>query len=196
MLNTINNCASDVEVEVFDFLVEPTINIPNPGSINCIDSLVEIIATVSDASNFDFAWSTPNGNYVADTFTLSPIVDNEGLYELYVINNVNGCSSNMTIPVVEDFDYPIVDMGPPGELTCYAPQYTIDATSSSSGPGFNYDWSDSAGNIVSGDGTLQPVVDMGGTYTLIITNTDNQCKDTSSIQITVNQFDPIAIASL
>jgi gliding motility-associated-like protein len=194
VLNTVNNCATDVEVDVFDFLVDPTINIPDPGSINCVDSLVEIIATVSDASNFDFEWTTPNGNYVADTFTLSPIVDVEGFYELSVVNNVNGCESSLTIPVIEDYDYPIVDMGPPGELNCINTQYTIDATNSSNGANFNFDWSDSEGNIVSGDGTLQPVVDEGGLYTLIITNTSNQCKDTSSIQITVNQFDPIAIA--
>lgn len=194
VLNTVNNCESTLNVEVFDFLVEPTINIPDPGSINCVDTIVEIIATVSDASNFDFEWTTPNGNYVADTLTLSPIVDVEGFYELYVINNVNGCESSLTIPVIEDYDYPIVDMGPPGELDCYEPQYTIDATNSSNGPNFNYDWSDSDGNIVSGDGTLLPVVDEEGIYTLIITNTDNQCKDTSSIQITDNQIDPDAIA--
>ena len=194
VLNTVNNCATEVDVDVFDFLVDPTINIPDPGSINCVDSLVEIVATVSNASNFNFQWSTPNGNFVADTFTLSPIVDVEGFYELSVINNVNGCESSLTIPVIEDYDYPIVDMGPPGELTCYDPQYTIDATNSSSGPIFNYDWSDSGGNIVSGDGTLEPVVDQDGIYTLIITNTDNQCKDTSSIQITVDQVDPDALA--
>ena len=194
VLNTATNCEIDLEVQVFDFLIDPTINIPDPGSINCVDTIVEIIATVSGASNFDFEWTTPNGNYVADTLTLSPVVDVEGFYELSVVNNVNGCESSLTIPVVEDYDYPIVDMGLPGEINCINTEYTIDATNSSNGANFNYDWSDSEGNIVSGDGTLQPVVDEGGLYTLIITNTSNQCKDTSSIQITVNQFDPIAIA--
>lgn len=194
VLNSVNNCATEVDVDVFDFLVDPTINIPDPGSINCVDSLVEIIATVSDASNFVFQWSTPNGNFVEGTNTLSPTVDIEGFYELSVTNNVNGCESSLTIPVIEDYNYPVADLGPPGELTCYDPQYTIDATSSSNGTNFNYDWSGSEGNIVSGDGTLEPVVDEDGIYTMIITDTDNQCKDTASIQITINQIDPEALA--
>jgi gliding motility-associated-like protein len=194
VMNTINNCSSEVDVDVFDFLIDPTINIPDPGSINCVDSLVEIVATVSDASSFDFQWSTPNGNFVEGTNTLSPTVDIEGFYELSVINTINGCESALTIPVIEDYNYPVADLGPPGELTCYDPQYTIDASNSSNGSNFNYDWSNSAGNIVSGNGTLEPVVDQEGIYTMVITDTDNQCKDTASIQITVNQVDPDALA--
>ena len=47
---------------------------------------------------------------------------------------------------------------------------------------------------MSGNGTLEPVVDEAGIYTMIITDTDNQCKDTASIQITVDQVDPEAFA--
>ncbi|GEM_PF-3352123 len=54
-------------------------------------------------------------------------------------------------------------------LSCANPQLTIQATASPSGSNVSYQWMTSDGNIVSGANTLNPVVDMAGTYTLSVT---------------------------
>ena len=192
--NTVNNCATDVDVEVFDFIQYPNITQVDPGAINCVNEEVEIISTVSNASSFTFVWSTPDGNIVEGANTLSPLVDQAGDYTLLVINTANFCESEETITIIEDYNYPTADAGPPGELTCYDPQLTLDGTASSNGNNFFYSWSLSDGNIVSGGNTLEPVIDEAGTYTLVVTNISSQCKDTSSVDISVDQVNPLADA--
>src|SRR5690606_28262647 len=58
-----------------------------------------------------------------------------------------------------------------------------NASASSQGPNFTYQWSTPNGNIVSGATTLTPVVSAPGPYNLLITNTSNGCTATGSTTV-------------
>ncbi|MCK6694271.1 MAG: hypothetical protein L6Q97_19490, partial [Thermoanaerobaculia bacterium] len=62
-------------------------------------------------------------------------------------------------------------------------------------PEFIYLWTASGGgNIVSGNNTLQPVVDQPGTYTLLVTDTDNGCTATDAVTVSEDKAPPVANA--
>ncbi|MEZ4893792.1 MAG: PKD domain-containing protein [Saprospiraceae bacterium] len=74
-------------------------------------------------------------------------------------------------------DTPMVNIVMPGVITCQSPSITLSGDSSSTGPNFGYLWTaGNGGNIVSGDTTLNPVVNAPGTYTLtVIIDSINGC---------------------
>jgi uncharacterized protein YuzB (UPF0349 family) len=49
---------------------------------------------------------------------------------------------------------------------------------------FSYSWTTVDGNIVSGETTLTPVVDVVGSYVLSVLNSENGCSETASVSVT------------
>ncbi|MBK9107226.1 MAG: gliding motility-associated C-terminal domain-containing protein [Saprospiraceae bacterium] len=62
----------------------------------------------------------------------------------------------------------LADITLPDEINCLNRPISLDASGSTQGPGITYKWSTNNGKIVSGDNTLNPVVDSPGVYTLKI----------------------------
>ncbi|MBK8954897.1 MAG: gliding motility-associated C-terminal domain-containing protein [Saprospiraceae bacterium] len=62
----------------------------------------------------------------------------------------------------------LADITPPDEINCLNRPITIDASGSSQGPGITYMWTTRDGKIISGDKSLNPVIDSPGIYTLKI----------------------------
>lgn len=54
-------------------------------------------------------------------------------------------------------------------IPCEGSLITLNGTGSSTGPNITYRWETANGNIVSGETTLQPVVNAAGSYTLVVT---------------------------
>lgn len=63
----------------------------------------------------------------------------------------------------------LADISPPDEINCLNRPITLDASGSSQGSGITYKWTTLNGKIISGDNTLNPVIDSPGIYTLKIT---------------------------
>ncbi|MEZ4955058.1 MAG: gliding motility-associated C-terminal domain-containing protein [Saprospiraceae bacterium] len=97
------------------------------------------------------------------------------------MDEANGCTSTAEVEVTLDMNVPVINILPPATLTCKEAEITIDASSSSTGNNFQYEWVSQNGNIVSGQNTLLPTVDEPGNYELIILNNDNGCESSSSI---------------
>jgi len=191
--NTSNGCTSDDVVEVTENFNTPVATIAPPAIITCDFPEIDIDASGSSQDpGLVYTWtSTPPGGIVSGGNTLTPTVDQPGTYKLTITDPASGCTATSQVVVTQNITPPTANAGPGGQLSCQTPTMTLNGTGSS-GPNFFYEWTTLNGNIVSGETTLNPVVDEGGTYTLLVTNSTNGCTAQSSVNITVNQNFPNA----
>jgi gliding motility-associated-like protein len=193
--NEDNGCTAEDNITIDENITTPNAEIETPETLSCTASSVQLDGTNSDqGSNFSFEWTTQNGNYESGDDTLEPTVNAAGEYTLIITNDENGCTSAETIEVFGDNSLPIADAGLPQNLDCVTTEIDLDGENSSQNGNFLYQWVTSNGNIVSGDQTLTPNVDLGGTYVLTVTNLDNNCTATSSVIILQDDEIPTADA--
>ncbi len=116
-----------------------------------------------------------------------------GTYTVTVTDQ-SGCTRTTTATVPGDFVAPTAAATVNQPLTCTVTSVTLDGSASSIGPNFKYKWSAGPGNIVSGDTTLNPTVNLAGNYTLVVTNTTNGCTSTAQVQVIADTAPPAAEA--
>jgi gliding motility-associated-like protein len=151
--------------------------------------------TVSSNGNFTYNWTASNGgNIVSGANTLTPVVNATGNYNLLVTNTVNGCTSTDNVQVLADQVDPTAVIASPSTLTCSVEQITLDATASSVGSNFSYQWTTNAGNIIDQTNPLQPIVNEPGNYTLLVTNSVNGCTQTFATTVPQDIVNPTANA--
>ncbi len=132
---------------------------------------------------FSYQWTTTNGQILAGGTTLQPEIGLTGQYALVVTNTTNGCTAEATVQVHPDQDAPDIQVLPADTLTCSITSTILDASGSTSGPDIQISWSTSNGTILSGGSTLQPTIGAPGTYTLVLTNTANNCIATADVEV-------------
>lgn len=173
-----NGCVNTDDVVVFIDTVRPIANAGSDMIRNCYNPTVNLDGTGSSSgANITYLWSgnptITNGN------TATPTISGTGNYTLTVINTTNGCSSTDVADVDTNFTQPGSDAGVLDTL-CSGKDMVLTGTTTN---GDVYVWITTNGSIVSGESTLTPTIDAGGTYTLITTNTTSGCSDTSNVFI-------------
>lgn len=190
--NSANGCsATDVAVVVQDTL-SPKISISTPGLLTCANP-VQVIQAQNNAvsGSFSYAWSGPApGSIVSGGNTLTPSVKFPGTYILTTTNLATGCTSTQSVLVDQQAGVPVVTASVPAILNCTNPALFLSSAGSSTGGNFIYQWSTNGGNIVSGGNGPSPKVDAPGTYTLLITNNNNGCTATASVQVAQDTLHP------
>ncbi len=182
--NLQNGCTSSTSIQVFADVNIPTVAAIPPNILNCVVGNVVIDASASSSGpTFQYNWSTANGNILSGGNTLMPIVNEPGTYTLNLVNSANNCAATLAVIVTEDIAPPLADAGQSQTLDCSFPSTMLDGTASSAGANFLYGWTTTDGNIVSGNGSLNPTVDMDGTYILQVTDQSNGCTSTASVLI-------------
>jgi gliding motility-associated-like protein len=178
-------------VDSDDVTVNPDNNYPlaNAGSdqiLDCNNLTVILDGSGSDSgANFNYQWTSSTGNIIGTTTDDSAEVDLDATYTLTVTNTSNGCSSSDNADVVFDTITPVgIENNGTYILTCSTTSITLDA-SGSSGTGNSYQWTTTNGNIVSGDNSPSPVIDLDGTYSLSITSA-NGCSSISNTTVNVS----------
>ncbi|HAD13997.1 MAG TPA: hypothetical protein DCF33_16350 [Saprospirales bacterium] len=194
LTNLTNGCAAlDLAIVAVN-VAPPPISILPPGLLTCTQTNVILQGQLNSSDPMLFHWTASNGgNIFSGDSTLQPVVDQPGLYTVTVLNTINGCTATQTTTVVLDNITPTVLIGMPGSLTCSALTQTLSASGSSAGPEFVYQWSTSNGNILSGNNTLNPIVNAPGDYQLQITNNNNGCLANVSIQVIQDTVAPSAL---
>lgn len=189
--NTANGCsATDLAVLVLDTSAAQ-LQIALPDTITCAIPTVNISAQNLAPGSYTYAWTTaPGGNIVSGSTTLNPVVDAAGTYTLLATNNTNGCTASSTTDVEIETGVPIVNIATPGILTCADITTTLDGSGSTTGSAITYAWTTTDGNIVSGANTSVAQADAIGTYTLLVTNTNNGCSSTASITVSEDLAPP------
>lgn len=103
VVNPDNGCESEDQMLVTADFSEPEIDFPGQDTLSCLTPVVQIAMNVNGNSG-DFAanWTTEEGAIVSGANTLSPSVNEPGLYEVEVIDQENGCSSSALVNIEED----------------------------------------------------------------------------------------------
>jgi len=181
--NTSNGCSSTASTIVTQNTTPPTLLINPPAVLNCILKSVQLTGLVSQPiSGYTSSWISTNGQFVSGQNSLTPVVNQPGIYELTVINQQNGCSSTSNTTVLENIKAPGADAGQPAELNCIDTEASLQANSPS-GSTLSYAWSSVNGQIIAGALTPAPVVNAPGTYQVKITDTANGCTSTDSVLV-------------
>ena len=195
--NNDNGCINSTQVTVQEDVVSPGIIIDNPDILNCAVTDLALDATSSDQGpDFQYSWTTPDGNIVSNGSGPMPLIDAPGTYDLQITNLSNGCVSTASVVVAEDVMLPVAEAGPAFELTCDQTSLALDGTGSDQGGNFQYQWTASGGGVIqSGSTSLSPTITASGVYTLEVTNTTNECVSIDLVNITENTIAPDVIVA-
>lgn len=189
----VNNGCESLDVVSIDINIDVPVADAGPGGLlTCVENTYTLQADAQgNVGDFVYNWTTPSGNIISGVNTLSPIVNAQGNYTLSVLDTLNGCSVTATVFVDQDANVPIALTEPVGALNCVSSQMEINGSNSSQSPNILFEWTTANGNIVAGDNTLNPVIDLPGTYVLTLTDTTNSCVAVSSIIITPDTLAPV-----
>jgi gliding motility-associated-like protein len=183
-------------VNVIANQVNPVSAIANPATLTCAVQQITLDAGASSTGDMTYTWSTAGGNILNQSNPLAVVVNEPAPYTLTVEDNVNGCTSSVTITVPEDVQPPVAAAGADGLLTCAITSLMLDGTGSSSNGNFFYQWTTPNGNILIGANGLTPTISSGGSYNLLVTNNVNGCTSTDQVVVNTNTTPPtVAIAT-
>jgi len=177
--NTANDCSSVSTVEVDENIISPNAEAGLPQTITCSNPSLTLDGTNTTVGNFTYVWQNSSGSTIATTGSTS--ISNQGTYQLIVTDTDNGCTNNDTVLIDENITTPSADAGANEELTCATTQITLDASNSSTGTNFTYEWQTSTGTSLGNNSTQN--VNQVDDYQLIVTNTTNGCTMTDVVSI-------------
>ncbi|RMF32512.1 MAG: hypothetical protein D6765_00235, partial [Bacteroidetes bacterium] len=171
------------EVQVLEDLSPPqNLDAGPPGRLTCADSCISLQATATTPGTA-FQWQTLDGAIAAGADTPTPLVCTPGTYEVIATHPMTGCTATDFVTVSYDTASPAALILPPPGINCNGDPIALDASPSSQGPDFSYQWTATGGGVlVSGANTLQPIVNAAGTYCLRVTAA-NGCQATACVEV-------------
>ncbi len=165
--------------------------------VNCYTDTATVLGeTSSMGDNIAYLWTSPDGQIVPGTETeINAQVTSGGTYILSVTNTSSNCTAMDTVLVQMDTLRPqVVITGDGQPLTCSVNSVLLDGSMSSSGPDYDYLWTDPQNGFIS-DGTTATATE-AGFYHLAITDLTNGCVAIDSVEITTDTLLPEANAGL
>ncbi len=191
--NIENACTATVQQEVSQNIVNPIAQISPVEELNCNNASILIDATgSSEGGNIEYQWTFENEALAENDISFE--ASNAGNYALIVTDSNNGCTALAMVEVTQDPNLPYVSINAPQQLTCDNESVTLDASNSSSGTAFQYQWM--LGDELLDDTSPIINVTLAGEYSLVITNVDNGCIASSSQIVSQNLDTPIASINL
>ncbi|NOT36207.1 MAG: T9SS type B sorting domain-containing protein [Saprospiraceae bacterium] len=190
-VNEKNGCQDIDTVHIRDIRKFPTISINASPELNCIRKSVDLNANTNSTNNLSIQWSTLSGNIISGANQINAKADKKGIYYIRLLDTINNCEIFDSIEIRENISLPIVNAGPDLVFQCKDSLLSIDASLSSSGANFQYDWSTTNGIIGSGNGTQKLEIRQSGSYKLVITDITNGCKDSVTIKVSPDANKPL-----
>ncbi len=184
-----SSCTNQSSVTVHENYAEPDINLdPGPWILTCAQPTATLSG--SSTSGINPVWTASNGGHiVSGKNTFTPVVDAPGTYTLTVYDSKTGCAKSETVTVTRDASLPDIDIDPyPDQLTCVVTDVTLSGQPVEAD--HVHSWTASPGNIVSGAGSYNPVVNEPGTYIIEVTDPNSGCTSTAAIHVTENIQQP------
>ncbi len=163
-------------------------------TIDCAAPTVSLGGSDTETGGtISLSWSTPDGTLSgpADQPLITALAG--GIYVLRSVDSSNDCFAEDTVRVRMDTVAPGAGAILINEIDCRTPLARIDASASDNGPGFSFGWETSDGSPLTDPGTLSPAATTPGTYSLIVTNTTNACRDTASVTVTIDTLSPTVV---
>jgi len=194
-LTDFNGCTVTTEIEVPLNPDIPEVEAGPNETLDCNITSLTLTGTASTGNNYTYSWTTNDGNIVSGENTLTPTVNQPGLYFLNVTDVNTGCTVVDKTEVFINIIAPTAEASVIGPLIldCTNPTTTLDASASQPFGNLEYQWTTSDGNIMYGEMTVNPEVDAAGEYLLTVTSLNNGCSDTDNIIIGAHQLFPQVI---
>ncbi len=159
---------------------------PDP-EITCVQPTTEVQGFVTGGfDDYEYTWSTTNGNIIGATDQPIIVVDEAGDYNLEVYDIFSGCTALNSVAVTSTGDLPEVEAGDDTPISCELLEPILQATGDLAN---QVSWSTIDGNILSGGDTYTPTVDAPGTYTITVINPSNSCTNVDEV-IVLNELAP------
>lgn len=183
--NSTNGCVQNGMVTVMQDDDLPTVNIAQPGLLTCTVRTLMLDATTSSTGDtFAYTWTTQGGQLVTGTSGLTPTIGAPGTYTLTILNTLNGCSQQATVPVMQNIAAPTARAGADVELDCGTGTAALDGSGSSVGGAYTYTWAGDAGQPLLTPNQPNAVASATGIYTLVVVNTENGCMASDAVAVT------------
>lgn len=182
-------CDSSILVQAVFW--DPQLTILPPDTLTCNQDLVLLSGSVNPGPGvMSFEWTDGLGNPVPGGTTLTQGVQIPGTYTLTatLTSALGSCTAVVDQVVVQDITSPLVDAGPDGILTCLIDSIQLDAGSSGSNIQATWQWASEPGQPLFSQVTI--VVHDAGTYILTLTNTQNGCAASDTVEILDQQVSP------
>jgi hypothetical protein len=181
-----NGCTNTAEAAVDLDINPPAIVALSNNIITCLTPSVNIQTIINTTSPLvGVNWSGP-GNFM-DTVA-NTLVSAGGNYTI-VATAENGCTSEAVVTVQENRAIPDVS-GIGGTITCLDTLITLNGSSQT--PGVHFSW---IGPDNFGSGMEDPVVEMGGVYTLTAIS-PNGCSDSTLVTVLLDVANPDVITDI
>lgn len=193
VVNTANNCSDNITVTVEDLTAPPAAQAVVEGMLDCENGTVTLNGTGSATGNMTYAWQTNTGNIVSSNGLIAT-ADAPGAYTLFITDNTTGCFNTATVNVAAGPSGPAISIAPPPLLTCADTTAALFAAATAATPNLTYEWSTPNGQILSGTDTDSLLVNAPGWYLLTVTNEDNGCAQTDSVEVSELLGFPLAEA--
>jgi len=182
--NEDNGCSASSTVDVIPDTNLPTVEAGTGGILDCETTILTLNGTGSSAGpDFEYEWQNAAGTIVSTDLIFETTAPD--VYTLIVLNTANNCTAQDQVTITQDINDPnaFADYGSAQSLDCNNTSITLDGSGSAPFGNLNFAWSTSDGNISTGANTINPEIDLPGTYTLIVTNTLNGCTNTTTINV-------------
>jgi membrane-bound inhibitor of C-type lysozyme len=174
-----NGCSDTLEIEVIQNITKPEIIVTGNEELTCTNDTIILDASQSSGQGeLSFDWSTGE-----DTASIE--VSEAGEYSVTVTDSENGCSDTLVIEVNQDIAEPIASITSNQELNCSNESIVLDASGSTGQGTLSYLWS-------TGEETATIEISEAGEYAVTITDSDNGCSNTTSVEVTQNIIAPTA----
>ncbi|MFN4080321.1 MAG: hypothetical protein ACK4NS_05430 [Saprospiraceae bacterium] len=189
--NTANGCTASDQAVIQTNAVFPQALAGQNATLTCaMPALVIGDPGTDSGAGYQITWQGPDIS-PANQQSPQPLVSLPGLYILEVLNVANSCRSIDSVFIAADLTAPDLVIATPAQLNCQTLSTPLDATGSSTGALFAYQWS--GPDIQPGNaGDVSPVISQPGDYTLLIVNTTNGCSASGSVVVTQNIDTPVA----
>jgi len=181
-----NGCIWNDNIEI-EFVPPPDLYFTPDPAISCVQPVTNVTGYVQQGSgDYEYEWTTTNGNIVGPAIQATIQVDQAGDYNLIVYDLFSGCQVESSVGVTSNVNPPAVAAGADEPISCEILQPQLDATGD---PGYTVSWTSPDGNIVAGGNTYTPTVDAAGVYIIQVTNPANSCTNTDSV-VVLNEINP------
>ncbi|MBK9983411.1 MAG: gliding motility-associated C-terminal domain-containing protein [Saprospiraceae bacterium] len=190
-------CAVDYQVSVN---VDPTVDAgvaAQPAAYCFNENAVVNLASLINGEDANGTWtetstSPSQGNAfnpVNGTFNTLNQVSGNYTFQ-YKLVSPGVCPDDVSAVSVVINPLPVVAIANVGQIDCSHPTQSPDASGSSSGTGYDIQWT-GPGIVANGnENTLHPTVDQAGIYQLTISNTLTGCSNSSSVTVIGNTDKP------
>lgn len=183
--NTINGCSTSSSESVSQNTITPGLTVSGNQTITCASPTVTLTGSATP-STCTPVW-TGGVSDGATSYTATASAAN--IYTLTVSNPANGCINTGTVEVMPSAGFPFVTTSTSNSITCITNTAQVIATTTANP--VSYSWT--GPDIISGTTNDSAIVNAGGQYTVVVTNTLSMCSSTLMVTVpsSTNPITPI-----